>query len=797
MKNISKLVGALFFLTVITGCGNAEQSANKYLESGKSLVAKGELAKARLEFKNALQVDPRLAEAFYQLALLDEKDQKWQPMFKNLQTVESLNPQHIEAITKLGQVNLLAGNTEVAEAKAATVLELNSTYIPALLLKSSIEMNKQNYAEAVSLVDQALSIESTNSDALSLKALIFNKQGESDLALSVIEKALSSASKDKQLSLKMIKLSIFESQGDFQSMEGVYKELLNANPNEFWIVSALSKLNYQQQKFEEAIALLRTYISNNPQQEEAKSMLLSLLKDKKPGLLIEQLDQFIQQDTKNLDYQFQKIELLYNSNQQELAIDELHKVIEEQPDTEVSRKALIVLAGQDYNNGDFTEAELKINTILSQDSSHNEALLLQSKIFYDSERFNDVISNLRIVTRDNPESELAFVLLAQTYVQIGADDLAEDNYRRVLSINPSNTAAAFYVSERLINANNLDGAEKVLVEAVEQAENKEPLIRALTQIKLLKRDWEGAKLLLSTGDENSQNNVLWTHYISGVIALGQERQADAIDDFKQALIVEPSFERAFQGLVRSYLLLEQRVELKSYISDFIQNYPQYLFAYEAMTDVLVSEKKWQEAIELLNKGLSFEGSWLQGYSKLAAVYLAKNDRTKAIESYKEGIEKNENNLLLKLQLASVYDQSMEYDKAKVLYEEVLSISPAFEPAINNLASLLTDQFASKDNYEQAAELTIHFKDSSEPYYLDTYAWVQLKLGNYDVAKPVLERVVELAPQVAIFNYHLAEALYLTGNTDEAKPILNEAMRLANEQNDELTLEKIRFLQDKF
>jgi tetratricopeptide (TPR) repeat protein len=209
------------------------------------------------------------------------------------------------------------------------------------------------------------------------------------------------------------------------------------------------------------------------------------------------------------------------------------------------------------------------------------------------------------------------------------------------------------------------------------------------------------------------------------------------------------------------------------------------------------KKKWQEAIELLNKGLSFEGSWLQGYSKLAAVYLAKNDRTKAIESYKEGIEKNENNLLLKLQLASVYDQSMEYDKAKVLYEEVLSISPAFEPAINNLASLLTDQFASKDNYEQAAELTIHFKDSSEPYYLDTYAWVQLKLGNYDVAKPVLERVVELAPQVAIFNYHLAEALYLTGNTDEAKPILNEAMRLANEQNDELTLEKIRFLQDKF
>jgi tetratricopeptide (TPR) repeat protein len=634
MKSINKLAGVLLLLSVISGCGNAEQSANKYLESGKNLIAKGELAKARLEFKNALQVDPRLAEAFYQLALLDEKDQKWQPMFKNLQTVESLNPQHIEAITKLGQVNLLAGNTEVAAAKAAIALELNSKYIPALLLKSSIEMNQQNYVDASSFVEEALSIEPANSDALSLKALIFNKQGESEKALSIIDEALNLASEDKQLSLKMIKLSIFESQGDFKSMEAVYEELLNSSPNEFWIVSALSKLKYQQQQFDEAINLLRAFISSNPQLVEAKNMLLSLLNDKKPEQLIEQLDQFIQQDPTNLDYQFKKIELLYNSDQQELAVNELNKVIKDQPDTEVSRKALIILAGLDYNNGETTEAESKINTILSQDSSHGEALLLQSKIDFDNEKFDDVISNLRIVTRDNPESEQALMLLAQTYVQIGADDLAEDNYRNVLNINPSNTAAAFFVSERLINANNLDGAEKVLVEAIKDATNREPLTRALTQIKLLKRDWEGAKSLLSTGDDNSDNHILWTHYISGVIALGQARPSDAVDDFKQALIVEPSFERAFQGLVRSYLLLDQRVELKSFISDFLQNYPQHLFAYEAMTDVLAGEKKWLEAIELLNKGLSQDGAWLQGYSKLAAIYFAQNDRVKAIESEK-------------------------------------------------------------------------------------------------------------------------------------------------------------------
>jgi tetratricopeptide (TPR) repeat protein len=216
-----------------------------------------------------------------------------------------------------------------------------------------------------------------------------------------------------------------------------------------------------------------------------------------------------------------------------------------------------------------------------------------------------------------------------------------------------------------------------------------------------------------------------------------------------------------------------------------------------MTDILAGEKKWQEAIELLNKGVSQQSSWQQGYSKLAAIYFAKNDRAKAIETYKEGIEKNENNLFLKLQLASVYEQSMEYDKAKVLYEEVLNISPDVEPAINNLASLLTDQFESEDNLRLAAELTLRFKESTEPFYLDTYAWVQLKLGNIDEAKPILERVVELAPKVAVFNYHLAEAYYLTGNIEEAKPILNEAMRLANEQNDNITLEKIRLLEAKF
>ena len=75
MQAISKR--ALFLLvvalvtTVLTACGSPEEKAAKFFKKGQALYEKGDYVKARLEFKNAIQIDRRFGEAHYMLGMVD------------------------------------------------------------------------------------------------------------------------------------------------------------------------------------------------------------------------------------------------------------------------------------------------------------------------------------------------------------------------------------------------------------------------------------------------------------------------------------------------------------------------------------------------------------------------------------------------------------------------------------------------------------------------------------------------------------------------------------------------------
>lgn len=182
---------------------------------------------------------------------------------------------------------------------------------------------------------------------------------------------------------------------------------------------------------------------------------------------------------------------------------------------------------------------------------------------------------------------------------------------------------------------------------------------------------------------------------------------------------------------------------------------------------------------------------------MASIYLAQSKIEQAIAAYQKGINVNEKSIILPLQKASLHESIGDFTGAKILYENVLAQNPDVEPAINNLASLLTDRFPSEENINKAVALSERFKSATEPYYLDTYAWTQTLKGNFDNAQGILERVVSLSPDVAVFNYHLG-ALYLKqDNKVEAENYLKKAVSLAEKQKDQTILDNANKLLESF
>jgi tetratricopeptide (TPR) repeat protein len=204
----------------------------------------------------------------------------------------------------------------------------------------------------------------------------------------------------------------------------------------------------------------------------------------------------------------------------------------------------------------------------------------------------------------------------------------------------------------------------------------------------------------------------------------------------------------------------------------------------------VSQNDWDAAIDVTKKGIQTNPQWGGGYGMMAGLYQQKGDMEKAISTYKQGLEKLPEDNVLTLQLASTYESMGEFQKARDLYDEVISRDPSIDVAANNLASLLTDQFESPENLQRALTLSSRFRDSEQPYFADTFGWVNYKMGNYEDARPALETAASSDDAIALFHYHLGRVYVALSMPEEARQSFERAQRMANEENDEALVAKI-------
>ncbi|MDH3527431.1 MAG: tetratricopeptide repeat protein, partial [Gammaproteobacteria bacterium] len=76
---------------------------------------------------------------------------------------------------------------------------------------------------------------------------------------------------------------------------------------------------------------------------------------------------------------------------------------------------------------------------------------------------------------------------------------------------------------------------------------------------------------------------------------------------------------------------------------------------------------------------------------------------------------------------------------------------------------------------RAKELASKLAETNQPALLDTLGWVHYRMGEYDKAVEVLSGVVEKAPDIPVFNYHLGMAYHKQGNAAAAKQYLSKAV----------------------
>ncbi|HSG92553.1 MAG TPA: tetratricopeptide repeat protein, partial [Methylotenera sp.] len=470
--------------------------------------------------------------------------------------------------------------------------------------------------------------------------------------------------------LIMLKLSVYESAENYAAMESTLKQLQKDIPEASWVALSYARLLKKLDRDAEGLAILQQFAEANPSNNDVLFAYIEWLSVLAPEQMLATLDKFIALNEDKADLQFLKAQYLTDTGDIEQAKTVLKQLIPADSKSADSLRARNDLAVIAYQQDDSETAQTLVDEVLLISSEDERALLLASQLLIDDQQVEKAVTHLRIILRNNPQSDQALVMLAQAYALSGDDELADDNFRQALTVNSGNTTAALSVADALIKRDEINRAEQVLLTALEKQPEQASLLQALAQVRLLKDDWAGTAQLVETLETRYPETGV-TNYLDGRISEGQGQYEVAVDQYKAALQKQPDLNHALQGLHNSYKQLDDKKALRDYLEDFSEKNPEQTTAKTMMADIYAEEGDWQQAYDLVQAGIASKPQWLPGYVKLADLHEQKKQYSDAEVAYQRGLSVNPDNLFLGMQLAAFYERQQLFTDAKSTYEQVL------------------------------------------------------------------------------------------------------------------------------
>src|SRR3989344_4983977 len=189
-RNVISVVALILVAHLLSGCGGAEQRKLKYVEKGKAYFAENNYAKAKIELRNALQIDPKYAEAYFLLGQVEESRQYWQPAFANYSKAIELNPDHFDARAQLGRLYLLAGELDKSTEMMQTILAKDPGNFKARMLKAAILSRKGDSKAAIKEVTEVVDGNATLIEAVDMLASLHTGNRYTENATAVLTKGI-------------------------------------------------------------------------------------------------------------------------------------------------------------------------------------------------------------------------------------------------------------------------------------------------------------------------------------------------------------------------------------------------------------------------------------------------------------------------------------------------------------------------------------------------------------------------------------------------------------------------------
>lgn len=754
-------------------CTPPEERAAAYTARAGELFAAGDLDKAGVEARNAVQIQPKNAAARWLLVQIAEKKGQLDQMVNHLAVVIEEDPKNAAAKIKLGA---LLVNAQDYEGAAALVEELQTLAPddPAVqVLRARLALQKQDWQGAVGYLDKALAGDERNLEALSLRATVIALQNP-EQGLAEYARAIDKLGPIDSRPIRQLRVDLLARLGRVAEVEKELRALI-ADFGAQLYYDNLARFYMGQNRPDEAEAVLREAVAADPANVRAKVEVARFqsVARRKPEEAEQTLKAYIAEDPENLELQTHLANFYEGGNRNDEALGIYEKVAAAAPTSAEGLAARNRIAALKLRAGRIDEGRERLDGILQDEPDNLQALLARGDLNFAAGRHEEAIADLRGVLRREPENVLGLTLLAQTHLATGDRALAEDAWRRLLRADPKNVEGLVGLATLVGEMQEVDEAQKLLDAALANAPQDPQALELAVGIALNNKDFR-------TAEKHARALAASEAAAAGVgqrelarVFEAEGKFGPAVDAYRKALEQKPDSAFSLEGVVRSLYLGKRGAEAAPFLTEHLERYPDHVMARVLLADTLLRERKLEEARAAAELAIEQQPELVRAYIVLATTY--QDDPAARIGVFERGLKAKPGSGDLALLLAGEHQNAGRPEEAIKVLEQALESKENAPRIANNLAALLIDHRRDDKSHARALEIAKRFANTQNPMYLDTLGWAYYHNEDMDSAIRYLELAVVFGGNEPIVRYHLGMAYLAADNKVGAKEELGKAV----------------------
>lgn len=477
------------------------------------------------------------------------------------------------------------------------------------------------------------------------------------------------------------------------------------------------------------------------------------LKLGRPLLALDYLQGATRRDPDNYWYSMLEARLLQNLNMSDEAVAVYSRLAEKNPDNTEINYALADV----YTQRGETEKAIAALDKMEENTGVMEPISLEKhRLYMTLDRKEEAFQEVRKLIAAYPTLIQYQILLGDLYLGAGMLAEAKAAYDQAALTEPDNVYLLLAMANYYNSIGDIAASNKLVKDALVNEK-----LDVDTKVKMLTGY---LSTLLQKKESLNETDSLFTTIID------QHPQVSEV----HALYAEV--------LVSTNRMKEAREQL-GFAVDFNPNERNL---WMQLIGVDMRQENWAGVVESTEKGMHYVPEMPELYLYQGVGYSMMDKLEQALKAYQKGLEKIDPKNVQMIstlwgQIGDVYYKLDQIQKAYDSYDEALKYNEKNAAVLNNYSYFLSLEGKDLSKAERLSGKAVELEPNNATY-LDTYAWIYFKQGNYMLAKFYIQSAVNKADgsQSAEVMEHYGDILFMNDEKEAAVAQWKKAQEMGND-----------------